>query len=158
MIKEITFDDKKSPDLSPILNYMGENGHGVYRVEITLKTLFNRYSYYFGYFIPKIINHFKISVALPDGTARLATAEELHYFHKLKFNSAKILDTETGEWVEIAAKTTGMSDRQFIERFEEEIYIYYSQLFCENFPEDFMTREEWRAEMERKRNQKGGKQ
>lgn len=118
---------------------------GLYEIGIKSKNPVyrsTRYKFYFGHVLTVILltcgRHFQV---YDDTTAEFRPAtstEQIHEAFKLRFNPA-IIKTPHGTFT-VPASTTGMTDSEFITKFEETIISEFSgpPFHC-----DFMSRQEY---------------
>lgn len=86
----------------------------------------SRYAYYFDAVMYDLLmqagHHFRFS-----GGAPIETEEQLHTVMKMLYNPTNIVDPNTGEVFKTPMSTTGMTDRDFIQEFEQQIIADFSQ-------------------------------
>jgi hypothetical protein len=103
-----------------------------------------RYKYYFAHVLETILmtcgHHFKVLEGSEWRSVR--NTAEIHEFFKIKYNPA-FIQGPGGMYIS-ANTTTALSDKEFINLFEEAVIIEFSDppYGCE-----FMGREEWAAWM-----------
>lgn len=109
-----------------------------------------RYKYYFAHVLETILltcgQRFEILDGEKFRPAR--DVEEIHEALKMKYNPV-IVRTPFGAYT-MPASTRNLSDRDFIEAYEEQII---SEFAAYPFGCDFMTREEWAEQMKQKAEQ-----
>lgn len=127
-------------NLAQQFNALGDGSH-----ELTIKpksTAYRgtRYKYYFGHVLPVILGTVGKSFEVLDGdTFRpVRDTSEIHDTLKMKYNPI-IIKTPFGAFT-VPSSTTGLSDTEFINRFEEQVIAEFSgpPFHCE-----FMTRPEY---------------
>lgn len=72
---------------------------------------------------------------------RPRTTEEMHECYKLEFNSVLVMSKKTGNIYKTAKSTRGLSDRDFIGQYTDEILM---DIFESGKVEDVPTYEEWK--------------
>jgi hypothetical protein len=103
-----------------------------------------RYKYYFGYFLPTIMQACKpFVVERETGDERPASVQEFHDSLKLRFNSCEIIDPISGTVHIVGRTTTEFSDADFINEYEERICSEFVQAYPDL---EVMSREEWTAQ------------
>ena len=90
----------------------------------------SRYKYYFDCFLYSILSQLRGRVFFVDSNTDsetqgevipISTTSQLHEFFKLKYNRGTIMDTVTKKAYDIPLSTTGLSNTDFINKFQEEI-------------------------------------
>ena len=120
-------------------------GAGAYEIQIKSKSTAyrsTRYKYYFAHVLTVILitcaKHFQIFNEIVNEFEPVTNTAQIHEALKLKYNPVMV-KTPYGLFT-VPASTTGMSDTDFINRFEEMIIAEFagSPFYCE-----FMTRQEY---------------
>jgi hypothetical protein len=111
----------------------------------------SRYKYYFAHVLIEIL---RTGIYLwPDDLGNLARATQttqIHEMMKFRYNKKVTVDPFTGDMYSIGGgSTTGMSDSEFINNFQEQIIADHSG---EPFYIEFLSKEEWAILLKGKSN------
>ena len=130
----INFDHQKSKEMlwSKLKTLKGAH-------QITIKKVrsyHTRYKYVFEHLYGEIAK----SGHYTDSDGHPLSTDEIHEIMKIIYNPKTVVDRQTGEIRIIAGDTKTISDRTFIEQFEQQIIIDHSQ---PPYNIEFMDRGEW---------------
>lgn len=130
------YDKKEKQDLYNFLKTL----KGSYRITIHPTTGFDyktRYKYYFGHIL-KAIEQAEIFV--DNATGEVLSTERIHEQMKFLFNPNIVVNQKNNSLTIVGGSTTSMNDAEFIEEFEEQVLMLFSQ---PPYYIDFKDRTEW---------------
>lgn len=137
------------------LNKLPENCDFVVTLsEIPKRSNATRYKYYFDGLLPSIFEAARSVFFITDNDGKprpIQDTDELHYCLKWQYNSVKVFNKETGDFTYMPMSTTGLSDRDFIGKYMEQIIEYFiNQPHCC----DVVFYENWVKEWKYKHNKR----